>query len=200
MYNPYTRFSNFFTQLDTTAKNTLGAIYSPPANPTGIVAAGYGAQPVYKYVFYNSTINPAPEIAPAPVYWADETFTVVTGQATEAYQPTANTIPNGASGAGYLGPNTTGYVGLTAAILNQSYCWIQVGGLLPGAFEPTTQTSTTFANPIFGVGSGAWTSACNTTITNSTRAFGVLWGTIGASGNGTVDVLVGGYPGVFWGS
>lgn len=198
MYTPYVRFSNFFTQLDSTAKNTLGAIYSPPANPTGVVGAGYGAQPVYKYVFYNSTINPAPEIAPAPVYWADETFTVVTGQATEAYVPAGAAVsPNGASIAGYLGPNTVGFAGLTAATLNQSYCWIQVGGFLGGAFEPTTQTSTTFANPIYGLGSGAWTSGVNTSVPNNVRPIGSIWS---IPANGVVDVLVAGNSSVFWGS
>lgn len=198
MYTPYVRFSNFQTKLDSSAKNTLGAIYSPPANPTGVVGPGYGAQPVYKYVYYNSTINPAPVAASAPVYWADETFTVVTGAAEEAYVPAGESVsPNGASAAGYLGPNTVAYSGLTAAILNQSYLWIQVGGFLSGAYEPSIQTSTTFANPIYGLGSGNWTSACDTTIANSTRAFGVLWSAISG---GVCDVLVGGYPGTFWGS
>lgn len=198
MYLPYARYANngFLTQLDSTAKNTLGQIYSPPANPTGVVGPGYGAQPVYKYVYYNSTLNPNPVSAPAPVYWVDETFTVVTGAAEEAYAPVAASA-NGASAAGYLGVNTTSYSGLTNSILNQSYLWIQVGGWLGGAFEPSTQTNVTFANPIYGLGSGNFTSAINTTMANSSRAFGVLWSEISG---GVCDVLVGGFPGVFWGS
>jgi hypothetical protein len=198
MYTPYVRYSGFLTQLDSTAKNNLGALYSPPpiAGVTvGAAGAGYGAQPVYKYVYYNSAINPAPVVAPAPVYWLDETFTSVTGAAEEAYAPI--TSANGAAAAGYLGPNTVGYSGLTAALLNQSYCWIQVGGFLGGAFEPSTVTSSTFANPIYGLGSGNWTSAVNTTMANSSRAFGVIWSAIAG---GVCDVLVGGFPGIFWGS
>ena len=208
MYTPYVRFANPYTQLDGTAKNIPGSIYSPPPGTypassvfsatIGSGTPGFGAPPVFKYVYYQSTLNPVPEIAPAPVYWADETFTIVTGQATEAYVPATEAVsPNGASVAGYLMPNTTQYVGLTAATLNSSYCWIQIGGFLPGAFEPTTQTSTVFANPIYGLGSGAWTSAVNTTIANSTRALGVLWSAISG---GVCDVLLGGYPGCFWGS
>ena len=191
----YARFSNFQTQLDNSATNELGGIWAPPANATGVVGAGYGASPIYKYVYYNSTLNPAPVSAPAPVYWADETFTVVTGAAEEAYAPIAPA--EGAAAAGYLGLNTTSYSGLTNTILNQSYCWIQIGGFLGGAFEPSTQTSTQFGNPIYGLGSGNWTSAVNTTVANSSRALGAIWS---SPSNGVCDVLVGGFPGVYWGS
>lgn len=194
MYTPYVRFANFQTQLDSTAKNTLGAIYSPPANPTGVVGAGYGAQPVYKYVYYNSTLNPAPEIAPAPVYYTDETFTVVSGAAVEAYNFSGTA--NGAAVAGYLGPNTVAYAGLTAAELVESYCWIQIGGLLSGAFEPSTQTSAGLGNQIYGAASGNWTSIVNTTLAASQRTLGIQWSAIAG---GVVDVLVSGNS-MFWGS
>lgn len=195
MYTPYVRFANFQTQLDASQTNTLGAIYSPPANSTGVVGAGYGAQPVYKYVYYNSTSNPAPEIAPAPVYFTDETFTVVSGDASEAYNLSGS--PAGAAIAGYLGPNTTAYSGLTAAILNDSYCWIQIGGLLVGGFEPTTQTATGLGNPIYGLGSGNWTSDVDTSVAAGSRAVGVQWSTISG---GVCDILLGGYNTTFWGS
>jgi hypothetical protein len=205
---PYPRVGNPYTQLDPSAKNPLGAITaipwgSAPAGGSQIFSTtpgqstpGYGAPPVLKYVYYNSTLNPAPVTAPAPVYWLDESFTQITGAAEEAYNPVVGSA-NGAAIAGYLLPNTVSYSGLTASILNQSYCWIQVGGFLPGAFEPSTQTSTTFSNPIYGLGSGNWTSGVNTSVPNSVRAVGCIWSAVAG---GVCDVLVNGWNDTFWGS
>src|ERR1700749_19196 len=46
-----------------------------PSNP-------FGAPGIYMLVWYKSTGNPAPQAAPAPVYWTDTTFTTVTGVAS----------------------------------------------------------------------------------------------------------------------
>lgn len=196
MYQPYVRIStgNLFTALDNNALNTVGCIYSPPANQALPQSTkGQGAQPVVKYVQYKSTSQPAPEPAPAPVYWADESFTVVTGNAAEAF------FVSGAVGpcvAGYLLPNTTSVPTLTAAILQSTYCWIQIGGLLVGAFAPSTQTSAGQGNFIYGNSTGNWASTVNTTVAASDRLLGVQWTAIA---NGVCDVLVGGYQ-TFWGS
>src|SRR5271154_5072487 len=94
-------------------RQPLGTIYSPPIAPGITTQNGQGAPPVYKYVQYKSTTNPAVVAAPAPVYYVDETFTIVSGNAAEAL---ATTLGN--CHAGYLMPNSTDYSGLTAAILN----------------------------------------------------------------------------------
>jgi hypothetical protein len=195
MYTPYVRISsgNVTTTLDASARNTLGCIYSPPPPTTAVTSAkGYGAQPVFKYVYYNSTANPAPVAAPAPVYWTDESFTTVTGVTTEAYS--AGTGVTGVAIAGYLMPNTTALSTLTAAQLNQSYVWIQIGGLLVGAYAPTAGAAA-IGNFITGLGAGNWTSTSAATITAG-RQLGVQYSAVVSS---ACDVLVSGLQ-VFWGS
>lgn len=193
MYQPYVRISNgdnVLTTLDAAARNPVGCIYSPPAGMgLPLSTVGLGAQPVYKYVYYNSTTNPAPVAAPAPVYYTDESFTTVSGNAAEAFFTTS-----GACIAGYLMPNTTAISGLTAAQLNQSYCFIQVGGLLAGAYAPTTTTAAGQGNYIYGATTGNFTSIVNSSIVG--RVLGVQWTAIAS---GKCDVLVGGYQS-FWGS
>ncbi len=201
MYMPYARFNNPSTQIDASAKNPLGAIYCPawgntPAgavfSPTeGSSTAGYGAPGVFKYVYYNSTSNPAPVAAPAPVYYTDESFTQISGNAAEAYFTTG-----GACVAGYLMPNTTAYSGLTAADLNQSYVWIQVAGFLSGAYAPTTLTGAGQGSVIYGSAAGNFASTVNTTLAASARTLGIQWTAVAS---GVCDVLVGGAQ-VFWGS
>lgn len=202
MYTPFARIGtgSVLTQLDSTPKNTVGAIWSPPATAGApITTKGYGAQPVYKYVYYNSTVNPSPENAPAPVYYTDESFSTVSGDSAEAFFVEGGLGP---CAAGYLMPNTTSITGLlatataTAPGLNQSYCWIQVGGWLGGAFAPTTLTGAGVGSYIYGTSTGNWSSVVNTTIGAQTRIFGVQWSVIT---NLLCDVLVGG-PSVFWGS
>ena len=85
-------------------------------------------------VQYKSTGKPAPVAGPAPVYWADETYTIVTGVESEALLGL-----NGA--AGYLMVNTTDYSGLTDALLEGAYCLIQVAGYLQNAWGPTSGTA-----------------------------------------------------------
>lgn len=204
MYTPYVRISsgNVQTTLDTSARNTLGAIYSPPPSSTAVFSttatsstAGYAAQPVFKYVYYNSTTNPAPVAAPAPVYYTDESFTQVSGNAAEAYFTTV-----GACVAGYLMPNTTAYSGLTATILNQSYCWIQIGGLLQGAYGTFASGTPGQGNVIYGATTGNWAQIVNNASTasaaNVSRVLAVQWTAVA---NSLCDVLVNG-DSTFWGS
>ena len=82
-------------------------------------------------VYYQSTGNPAPQSAPAPVYWTDNTYTTVTGVESESLL--------GLNGiAGYLMLNTTSLPTLTATLLNgtaanPSQVIIRVGGYLVGS-------------------------------------------------------------------
>ena len=211
MYGPYARFGNPQTQLDVKAQNPLGFIYSPPwgtySNSTsqpvfsttaGSSTPGFGAPGIFKYVYFYdaSALTGTMQAAPAPVYWIDESYTTVTGNAADAY----STI-GGASIAGYLMPNTTalGTSNTGAAWylqLSQSYCWIQVAGFLSGALAPTTQTAAGIGNPIAGLATGSWTSVVAATVAASSRVLGIQQSAIAAS---ACDVLVGGYT-TFWGS
>jgi hypothetical protein len=196
LYGAYQKFSNFLTQVDSSTvpapgsqpKNVLGTLYSPPIAPGISTQNGQGAPPVYKYVQYNSTANPAVVAAPAPVYWKDETFTIVTAVFSESLTASAASI------AGYLGPNSTSISGFTAALLNTNYVWIQVAGFLAGAYAPTTGGAV--GSTIQGV-TGNWTStaiAAGTAPAN--RVLGIQLTAIASS---ACDVLVGGYQS-FWGS
>ena len=211
MYGPYARFANPQTQLDPTAKNALGFVYAAPwgLNPStgsgqvfsttaGSSTPGFGAPGVFKYVYFYDAgaLTGTLQAAPAPVYWIDESFTTVTGNAANAY----STI-GGASIAGYLMPNATALgTNMTGAQwygqLSQSYCWIQVAGFLSGALAPTTQTSAGIGNAIAGLTTGSWTSIVNTTVAASGRLLGIQMSTIA---NSACDVLVGGNT-TFWGS
>lgn len=199
MYQQYVRIANGFsvyTTLDTVARNPIGSIYSPPVNQNlPLSTKGLGAQPVYKYILYKSTTNPAPVAAPAPVYYTDESFTTVSGNAAEAFFTT-----NGACIAGYLLPNTTAISGLTAGTagtptLNNSYCFIQIAGLLVGAYAPTTVTAGAQGNIIAGLATGNWASVVNTTNAGN-RSLGIQFTAIASS---ACDVLVAGNN-TFWGS
>ena len=70
-------------------------------------------------------------VAPAPVYWTDNTFTPVTGITTEALGGTTLGL---AFPAGYLMVNTTDLTTLTAAQLVGAQVLIQVAGYLKGAY------------------------------------------------------------------
>jgi len=200
MYTPYIRISsgnNPYTTLDpgtASPRNTVGAIYSGPPAATSVATGasatkGYSAQPVLKYVLYLSTTNPTPSAYPAPVYYTDESFSTVSGNAAEAFYTTS-----GACVAGYLLPNSTAIASLTATQLNNSYCFIQVGGLLVGAAAPTTLTAAGVGNYIYGATTGNFTSIVNSSVVG--RLLGVQWTAIASS---ACDVLVGGYTS-FWGS
>jgi hypothetical protein len=208
MYINYVRFANPLTQLDNTARNPLGAVYSPPwgSYPNSAVFSttasnstkGYGAPPVFKYVYFYdaSSLTGTAQIAPAPVYYIDESFTTVTPNAADAFFTTG-----GACIAGYWMPNTTSLgTSQTAAQWYAqfigSYGWIQLGGFLPGALAPTTLTSAGQGSAITGAATGSWTSVVTTTPPASSRILGVQWTAIAA---GVCDVLVGG-DSAFWGS
>lgn len=201
MYTPYVRISNGSIQstLDSVARNPVGSIYSPPANlGAPLSTKGLGAQPVYKYVLYSSTSNPAPVAAPAPVYYTDESFTTVSGNAAEAYS--AGTGITGLAIAGYWMPNTTAISGLTNAAsatapqVNQSYGFMQIGGLLAGAWAPTAGAAG-IGNFITGLAAGSWATTSAVTILAG-RQLGIQWSVVV---NGLCDILVGGYQ-TFWGS
>jgi hypothetical protein len=202
MYTPYVRISNGSIQstLDSVARNPVGSIYSPPANMGApLTTKGMGAQPVYKYVYYNSTSNPAPVAAPAPVYYTDETFTTVSGNAAEAYS--AGTGITGMAIAGYWMPNTTAIAGLTntgvsgVPQVNQSYGFMQIAGFLGGAWAPTTATGPGIGSFLTGLAAGNWASVVNTTVIAG-RSLGIQ---LSAIASNQCDVLVGGFS-TFWGS
>jgi hypothetical protein len=206
MYTPYVRFANPQTQLDASAKNSLGAIYSPPgpypstgvfSTTAGASSAGYGAPPVFKYVYFYdaAALTGTAQIAPAPVYWIDESFTTVTSNAADAYFTTA-----GGMIAGYWMPNTTALgTSLTAAQwylqFVQSYGWIQIGGFLPGALGPSAGTAGV-GNYIYGAATGSWASTGGTTVAANARALGYQLTAVAST---LCDVLVGGST-TFWGS
>src|SRR5262249_43364743 len=118
MFNEYAKISSgsVFTTVDTfdstkmnnNAQNPLGAIYYiPPATESGsalLTATGVASGLFVKYVRYSSTANPATVAGPAPVYWTDETFTVVTGVFSEGLVAATGSAN---SAAGWLLPNTT---------------------------------------------------------------------------------------------
>lgn len=190
MYQPYIRIStgNPYTVLDSVAKNPVGCLYSPPVNQNlPLTTKGLGAQLVMKYVYYNSTTNPTPVAGPAPVYYTDESFTTVTGNAAEAFVTT-----NGLYIAGYLMPNTTAIAGLTAAQLNLSYVFMAVGGLLPSAWAPTTTPGAGLG--IGGLATGNWASVATA---GGPAGRGIGW-QLAAAVSSLCDVLIEGD--VFWGS
>jgi hypothetical protein len=215
MYAPYVRLNNPQTQLDLTAKNALGTIYAPPwgaYTPTGsgpvfsttvsLSTSGYGAPPIFKYVYFYdaSALTGTLQAAPAPVYWMDNSFTTITGNAADAYSAATIVSP-----AGYLMPNTTALgTSQTAAQwyaqLSQSYVWIQIGGFLSQAVAPSTQTTAAIGNPIYGLTTGSWVSAvgsvANASTANASRYFGLQWSAIASS---LCDVMVNG-DSCFWGS
>jgi hypothetical protein len=186
--NVRTTIDSSTVPLNGPPKNPLGTIYSPPISVALATTTGQGAPPVYKYVQYQSTTNPAVVAAPAPVYWVDETFTVVTGNAAESFTTTAVSI------AGYLMPNSTDYSGLTAAILNGNWVWIQIAGWLKGAWGPTSGTAAVGAT-IQGLTTGSWAS----TAISAAPANRVLGIQLTAVSSSTCDVLVNGFN-TFWGS
>lgn len=208
-YLPYARIStgNVQTTLDATAKNPVGGLWAPPVPyPTtatfsataGVSTPGYGAPPIFKYVYFYdaAALTGTAQIAPAPVYYIDESFTTVTPNAADAYFTTG-----GAAVAGYWMPNTTALgTSNTAAQwyaqFIQSYGWIQIAGFLPGALEATTVGSNAQGNYIEGLATGSWASTTNVALQTSGRILGIQWS---VAAGGVYDVLVGGYQS-FWGS
>lgn len=131
-YMPNPTFNQFGLQ------NPLGTIWTDVGGPDSVsgtitqLPAFQSA--IYKYVLYKSTGNPALVAQPAIVYYTDNTSTVVSGAAADAFPTPASGI------AGILMPNTTDLPNLTATILNNgalgSGVWICIGGFVKGAAAP----------------------------------------------------------------
>jgi len=174
------------------ALNPLGSLWTIPSpsqggNTTLATAAGYGSWMTVKYVRYNSTANPAMVAGPAPVYYTDETFTVVSGVFSEgivAATGSANSI------AGWLLPNTGTVAGVglgtgvTAALLNGNYVFIAVMGFVPKCYLAAGAQS----NSIMGA-TGNFTVAVTTGVN---RPAGMIWGAV-SSNIGDVLATVGLY-------
>lgn len=116
---------------------SVSCLVSPSQAGTALqTSTGYGSYLWVKYVRYLSTANPATVGGPAPVYYTDETFTTVTGVASEGLG--VNFI------AGYMLPNTsTGATGagagFTNTVLNNSalgsYVFVALAGFVPGVIS-----------------------------------------------------------------
>lgn len=172
------------------ALNPPGTLWTAPApsQSSTVLAssAGYGSFTTYKYVRYNSTANPAMVAGPAPVYYTDETFTVVSGVFTEGMVSStgsANSI------AGFLLPNTGSVAGVglgsgvSATLLNGNFVWIAVAGFVPKCYLAAGAQS----NSIMGA-AGNFTVAVTTGVN---RPCGVIWGAVSSS-IGDVLVTLGG--------
>jgi len=145
---PYTAIDTFNSALENNgASQLLGSLYQAPLVPTGSATSGGGLNAYLKYVRYNPTTSETIQAGPALVYWKDETFTTVTSLGSESFLGTA--AP--ASVAGWLLYNTTTLASAAASLINGNFCWILVGGFLPGAFV----TAATAGDSIFGVSGGA---------------------------------------------
>lgn len=161
----YTAIDTFNSALENNgALQPLGSIYAAPLNfpaPPSPVN-GQGLQPFYKYVRYNPTVSQTIQAGPALVYWKDETFTTVTGLYSEAFL-SANQ-PAGV--AGWLLYNTTTLASAVASAINGNFCWIQVGGFIPGAFV----TAATVGQSLYGVATGAAWATTTTAPTSGSEA------------------------------
>lgn len=123
-----------------------GQRYFSVGNATA--ANPYGSETIYKLVTYKSTAQPAPTSAPAPVYFTDNTYSVVSGVESESLI--------GLNGiAGYLMVNTTSYSGLSATLLQGAQVLIAVAGRLVGGVSPASIVAGDY---IIGA-SGNWTPA-----------------------------------------
>lgn len=135
--NPYTVVDTYNTALENNgAFQPLGSIYQAPLNVATIVTKGIGLNNYFKYVRYNPTVSQNFLTGPQLVYWKDNTFTTVTGLASEAL---SLDLP-----AGWLLFNVTSTplaTGQTAAqqaaTVNGNFVYIQVGGFIPQAYVTT---------------------------------------------------------------
>lgn len=130
------------TQINNGALNPPGSVScipSPSQSSTALqTSKGYGSFLWIKYCLYKSTGNPSTVGGPAPVYYTDETMTIVSGVSTES-------IGGITCCAGWLLPSTvsTGAgSGFTNTVLNNggngSYVWIGLAGFIPGAISATS--------------------------------------------------------------
>lgn len=108
----------------------------------------YGSPAIYilaQYLSTSATTTGNIQAAPAPVYWTDNTFTVVSGIPSETL---GINFP-----AGYMMVNTTSLPNLTGALLAGAYLLVQVAGLVVSAYSPQTGTAGV-GNWIEGYGTG----------------------------------------------
>lgn len=132
------------TKVNNGARNPLGSLFFLPAKAQSGTSlssvAGYGAGLWVRYVLYYDSSAPAVKTGPAPVYWADNTFTKVVGTFASGVSASLSS-----SVAGWLLPNagTVSGVGagttlFTATTLNNgtsgSYVFIGVQGFIPSAY------------------------------------------------------------------
>ena len=198
----YFNLSNQLIQIDTGAARTylfnksaspiqvyanLGEVQVPGQRYAGITnetaANPYGAPAIYVLAQYLSTsalttANLTTAGGPAPVYWTDNTFTTVTGIASEGFNSVQMV-------AGYMMLNIVDVPSLTAAQLLGGLVLVQVAGYLKGAYGPATNPGA--MNQIIGA-AGAMQSAGITAGTAVTyRPLGVQ---LTAVASGLCDVLV----------
>lgn len=160
------------------ARNQVGAAYY---DSTGSNSNPWGVPGKYRYVQYVSTSNPALTSVTGPflVYWVDATFTSVTPVYSESLTGGINMV------AGLAMPNVTALTTLTAAILNNNYIWICVGGYVSGVYIASASVSA--GNSLYGSTTNfqPGTTAAGTAPTN--RVLG--WATTAGSSN-LCNVLV----------
>lgn len=125
-----------------------GQRYFGLASESATASNPFGAPGIYMLVNYQSTANPAPTTAPAPVYWTDATFTTVSGVESEGFMG-LNSV------AGYMMLNTTAKSGLTNTQLNGGQVIIQVAGYLIGGISPAAIV----AGDYIIANTGNWTPA-----------------------------------------
>ena len=160
------------------AYNTPGALYSYQPSTTSTTANGVGSTRFAKYVRYNPTNSVAIPTGPAPVYWKDEAMITVTPTLAEALGGNANAF------AGWLMYNTTTTAAAAAATINGNWCFIHVGGFLPGAVAPAA----TAAGDIIIGAAGAFTPA---RVAAGTAPTNVVAGVArSAVANGLADIWV----------
>ena len=159
----------------------VGTTNPPASNP-------YGAPAIYVLAQYLSTsattlANFQTPLGPSPVYWTDETFTVVSGVYSEAYNSLGSQMI-----AGYMMLNYTAAPKVTLAQLLGGYVFVQVAGFLKGGWAPTT---TPGAGYNISGSSGVFTSTGTTGTAPATRRLGIQLNTAtSAAPAGLADILV----------
>jgi hypothetical protein len=131
-------------------------------------------------VRYNPTTSETIQAGPALVYWKDETFTTVTPLAAEAFAgatSAANSI------AGWLLYNTTTLASAAASLINGNFCWIAVGGFVPGAFISSGAANISLMGALNA--GAAWSTVTPATAGNKVAAY-----TLTAASSNLADLYV----------
>lgn len=158
-----------------------GQRYFAAGNVTA--ANPYGSPAIYVLANYLSTsaittANLTTAAAPAPVYWTDNTFTTVTGVASEGF----NSIQ---AVAGYMMVNTTSLPSLTSTLLKGALVLVQVAGYLKGAYGPASGGGA--LNWIIGAAGALQSAGVTAGTAPGYRTLGVQ---LTAISSGLCDVLV----------